>query len=58
MFNFIHNSPGGSEGLSLQQIANGTGLSSREVINASDELLGNGMIYTTIDDETWAVLDY
>ncbi|KAK1831399.1 hypothetical protein QBC39DRAFT_426130 [Podospora conica] len=58
MFNFLHNSPGGSEGLNLAQISNGTGMSSREVINASDELLGNGVIYTTIDDETWAVLDY
>lgn len=58
MFSFLYNSPGGSEGLSLAQISNGTGMTTREIINASDELLGQGAIYTTIDDETWAVLDY
>jgi replication factor A2 len=30
----------------------------REVITAADELLGQGLIYTTVDDETWAILDY
>ncbi|KAK0751166.1 hypothetical protein B0T18DRAFT_401930 [Schizothecium vesticola] len=58
MFSFLHNSPGGNEGLNLAQISNGTGMTTREIINASDELLGQGAIYTTIDDETWAVLDY
>lgn len=58
MFNYLHNSVGGNEGLHLNMIANGTGMSSREVIGAADELLGTGIIYTTIDDETWAILDY
>jgi replication factor A2 len=29
-----------------------------EVFKAGDELLGLGVIYTTVDDETWAVLEY
>ncbi|KAK0629727.1 hypothetical protein B0T17DRAFT_506250 [Bombardia bombarda] len=58
MYDFINNSPGGNEGLHLNQIASGTGLSVRDVLSAADELLGNGVVYTTIDDETWAILDY
>jgi len=58
MFNYLNNSPGGNEGLHLNVIANGTRMPVRDVMNAADELLGNGMIYTTMDDETWAILDY
>ncbi|KAM7189701.1 replication factor A protein 2 [Naviculisporaceae sp. PSN 640] len=58
MYNFLNNSPGGNEGLHLNMIANGTKLSVRDVMNAADELLGQGLIYTTMDDETWAILDY
>lgn len=58
MYNYLNNSPGGNEGLHLNVIANGTGMPVRDVMNAADELLGNGMIYTTMDDETWAILDY
>lgn len=58
MYNFLNNSPGGNEGLHLNLIANGTGMQARDVMNAADELLGQGLIYTTLDDETWAILDY
>lgn len=58
MYNFLHNSPGGNEGMHLNMISNGTGMSVRDVIGAADELLGQGLVYTTIDDETWAILDY
>lgn len=58
MYNYLNNSPGGNEGLHLNLIANGTGMPVRDVMNAADELLGNGLIYTTMDDETWAILDY
>ena len=58
MFNFIQNTPGGNEGVHLNVISNGTGLSVRDVLSAADELLSQGIIYTTMDDETWAILDY
>ncbi|OHE93302.1 hypothetical protein CORC01_11370 [Colletotrichum orchidophilum] len=58
MFNFINNAPGGNEGVHLNQISSGAGLSMQATMKASEELLSEGLIYTTIDDETWAILDY
>lgn len=58
MFNFMSQAPGGNEGIHLNVITSATGLPIREVMNASDELLGNGLIYTTVDDETWAILEF
>jgi hypothetical protein len=58
MFNFISNSPGGNEGVHMNVISSGTGMSVRDVLGAADELLGQGLVYTTIDDETWAILEY
>ncbi|KAK0715721.1 hypothetical protein B0H67DRAFT_538351 [Lasiosphaeris hirsuta] len=57
-YKFLSESVGGGEGVQLNAIVAGTGLSAREVLTAADELLGTGLIYTTIDDETWAILDY
>jgi len=57
IYNFLQKE-GTNEGLHLQLIANGAGLSVRDVVTSADELLEQGLIYTTIDDETWAILDY
>ena len=58
MFSYMRNTPGGNEGVHLNAIANGAKMQVRDVLAAADELLGQGLIYTTIDDETWAILDY
>lgn len=58
MYNFMNNSPGGNEGIHLNVITNSTGMSVRDVLTGADELLGQGLIYTTVDDETWAILEY
>ncbi len=58
MFNFLANSPGGNEGVHLNAVASGAKMQVRDVAAAADELLSSGLIYTTIDDETWAILDY
>lgn len=58
VFQFLQNSPGNNEGVHLNLITKGTDLSSRDVLQAADELLAQGLVYTTVDDETWAVLDY
>ncbi|KUI68263.1 Replication factor A protein 2 [Cytospora mali] len=58
MFKFLAETPGGNEGVHLNLITSSTGMTTREVLNASDELLGQGLVYTTVDDETWAILDY
>ncbi|GAB0133050.1 hypothetical protein EsDP_00001467 [Epichloe bromicola] len=58
MFTFISGAPGGNEGIHLNVISSSTGMSVRDVLSASDELLGQGLIYPTVDDETWAILEY
>lgn len=58
LFNHMVNAPGGNEGVHLQVLSSGSGMSAREVLAAADELLGQGVIYPTVDDETWAVLEY
>lgn len=58
LYDFMLNAPGGNEGVHLQELSKGSGMTAREVLAAADELLGQGVIYTTIDDETWAVLEY
>ena len=45
------------EGMHMQTIAMQTGLDISEVQKAGDELQGLGLIYTTVDDNTWAILD-
>lgn len=58
MYRFLANTPGGNEGVHLNLITSGTGLSLRDVLSAADDLLAQGLVYTTVDDETWAILDY
>lgn len=58
VFAYINNTPGGNEGVSVHMIATGTGLSTREAFAAADELNQLGLVYTTVDDETYAILEY
>ncbi|KAM5348175.1 hypothetical protein ACJ41O_007999 [Fusarium nematophilum] len=58
MFNFMNEAPGGNEGVHLHVVTNSTGLPVRDVLAGADELLSHGLIYTTVDDETWAILEY
>ncbi|ROT41823.1 replication protein A, subunit RPA32 [Sodiomyces alkalinus F11] len=58
MYNFLLNAPGGNEGVHLNVVASSASMSVRDVLSAADELLSQGLVYTTIDDETWAILDY
>ncbi|PNP45832.1 hypothetical protein TGAMA5MH_02572 [Trichoderma gamsii] len=58
VYSYLNDTPGGNDGMHLSNITGGTGMGMREVITAADELLGQGLIYTTVDDETWAILDY
>lgn len=54
---YLNNSPNNNEGTNVHQIAKALGMDIANVFKAGDELLGGGIIYTTIDDETWAVLE-
>lgn len=58
MYQFLVNSSSSNEGVHLNLITSGTGLSTRDILGAADELLAQGLVYTTVDDETWAVLEY
>lgn len=58
VFQFLAGTPGSNEGAHLNVITSGTGLSTRDVLGAADDLLNQGLVYTTVDDETWAVLEY
>ncbi|KAG9234613.1 hypothetical protein BJ875DRAFT_461085 [Amylocarpus encephaloides] len=58
VYDLLQNAPQNNEGLHVHQIAQQLGIQSNDVFKAGDELLGEGLIYTTVDDETWAVLEY
>jgi replication factor A2 len=55
VYNFMANSPG--DGANVGQVVAGTRMSAADVLTAAEELLGHGVIYTTDNDETWAILD-
>ena len=58
MFNFLHGSESGNEGIHISVIAQSTGMSVPDVLAASEELIQPGLVYTTVDDDTFAVLSY
>lgn len=58
VFNYLNDTPGGNDGMHLNNLTGALGLAVRDVLTAADELLGQGLIYTTVDDETWAILEY
>jgi len=58
VFNLLQSSPQNNEGLHVNMIATQLNMQPNDVFKAGDELLADGLIYTTVDDETWAVLEY
>ncbi|KAK7750507.1 Replication factor A protein 2 [Diatrype stigma] len=58
MFNWLQSSDTGNEGVNIHVIAQSTGLSVPDAMAASEELIQPGLIYTTVDDETFAILSY
>ena len=57
VFKYLVEAPQTNEGLHQQAIAAAVGLDTGEVARAGDDLLAGGLIYTTVDDQTWAVLE-
>lgn len=58
VWDLLQSAPQNNEGLHVHQIATQLGIPVNDVFKAGDELLADGLIYTTVDDETWAVLEY
>lgn len=46
-----------NEGLHVQMLSQTTGMPPNDVYKGAEELLGTGIIFTTVDDNTWALLD-
>lgn len=57
VFACLKQTPQTNEGLHAQDIATRIGMEITEVKKAADELMGLGKVYTTVDDDTWALLD-
>ena len=47
-----------NEGLHVQHLAAQLAMQVQEAMKAGDELLSLGLIFTTVDDETWAILEF
>ncbi|KFY22692.1 hypothetical protein V493_06406 [Pseudogymnoascus sp. VKM F-4281 (FW-2241)] len=58
VYNLLSTAPQSNEGLNVQYISANLGLPMNEVFKAGDELLGLNIIYPTMDDETWMVMEY
>lgn len=57
MYATLQNSPTTHEGLHVQELSVKASMEVNDVLKAADELLNHGMVYTTVDDQTWAILD-
>ena len=58
VFQTLKNSPQNNEGLHVQNIAANAGMNVQDVLKAGDELLSHSLIFTTVDDNTWALLEF
>ncbi|KAI4609086.1 hypothetical protein J4E80_008833 [Alternaria sp. BMP 0032] len=57
VFNHLKTTPQSNEGLNQHEIAAQLGMDTTDVAKAGDDLLSGGLIYTTVDDQTWAILE-
>ncbi|KAK7956074.1 replication factor A2 [Apiospora aurea] len=58
VYNWLSNSEGGNEGVHANIISQAMKISIGEVLKCGEELTSAGVTYTTIDDDTFAILDY
>lgn len=58
VYQTLKSSPQNNEGLHVQNIASIAGMNVADVHKAGGELLDHSMIFTTVDDETWALLEF
>ncbi|KAF2869848.1 hypothetical protein BDV95DRAFT_596149 [Massariosphaeria phaeospora] len=57
VYEHLRQAPQSNEGLHSQDIAAKLGIDTGDMTTAGDELLNGGLIYTTVDDQTWALLE-
>ena len=58
VYNVLESTPQNNEGLHMQLIAASAKMDVPDVQKGGEELLSHGIIYTTVDDDTWALMDY
>ena len=58
VYQTLKSSPQNNEGLHIQNIAANAKMQVAEVRKAGDELLSHSLIFTTVDDDTWALLEF
>ena len=58
VFQTLKDSPQNNEGLHVQNIAALVRMNVPDVRKAGDELLSHSLIFTTVDDDTWAPLEF
>ncbi|KAL4746915.1 hypothetical protein BDW72DRAFT_183851 [Aspergillus terricola var. indicus] len=58
VYNLLKTEPQNNEGLHAQFIAAKLGLPPPDVVRAGDELINAGMVFSTVDDQTWVILEY
>lgn len=57
VYDYIQRSGNPTEGIHMQVIAREAGMTIQDVMAGADELQSHGTIYTTMDDETFAILE-
>ncbi|KAJ5965163.1 uncharacterized protein N7479_005039 [Penicillium vulpinum] len=58
IYNLLKTEPQDDSGLHMQVIASKLNIPATEVARAGEELLGAGVIFSTMDEQTWAILEY
>ncbi|KAJ5584841.1 uncharacterized protein N7459_004641 [Penicillium hispanicum] len=58
VYNLLKTEPQDDTGLHLQQIASKLNIPATDVARAGEELIAAGVIFSTMDEQTWAILEY
>ena len=58
LYNALKETPQSNEGLHVQMLASQLQAGVNDVYKAAEELIGIGLIFTTVDDNTWAILEF
>lgn len=58
IYTFLKSAPQDDVGLHMQVIATKLNIPVTDVARAGEELLGAGVIFSTMDEQTWAILEY
>jgi replication factor A2 len=58
VYSLLRTEPQDDTGLHMQVIASKLNMPATEIAKAGEELLGGGVIFSTMDEQTWAILEY